>query len=143
YSLPTLLMGWFIGNIAKKYGKNKTTYISFLLGSIVLTTFAFVGKNPFALFTAVLVFSTFLSITLTTSHSIFTEKINETPKEENVLEAWADLGGNFGYIVGPTAAGFLADRVGNLESFSVLGVIGIVCSIFLIFPILFSKKNFE
>ncbi|MBX4206153.1 MFS transporter, partial [Candidatus Microgenomates bacterium] len=69
YSLPTLLMGWFIGNIAKKYGKNKTTYISFLLGSIVLTTFAFVGKNPFALFAAVLVFSTFLSITLTTSHS--------------------------------------------------------------------------
>jgi MFS family permease len=132
YSLPTLLMGWFVGDIAAKYGKSKTTFISFLLASVVLTTFAFIGKSPIALFMGVLLFSTFISVTFTTSKSIFSEKINENPKEENVLEAWVDLGANFGYIVGPAAAGILADKVGNLESFSVLGVIGIICSLFLL-----------
>jgi cyanate permease len=63
---------------------------------------------------------------------LFTQVIFEKPQKEQEIEALSGLAVNAGYIIGPVSAGFLADKLGNLESFTVLGIVGVVATLLLI-----------
>lgn len=132
YSLPTLLIGWFVGDISKKFGQTKTAFYAFLFGSLALIPFAFIGKFPVLLFCIVLISSAFVAISLSTVKAIYSDLILMKPHKESEIGAWSDLGTNFGFIIGPLAAGILSDKLGNIESFSVFGVIGAMVSVILI-----------
>ncbi len=52
--------------------------------------------------------------------------ISEAPKMQKEIEALEDFSGNIGYFIGPIVAGFLADRVGNGVTFTILGISGVL-----------------
>lgn len=132
YSFPTLVVGWFVGGIAKKYGNYKTAYYSFLAGSALLLVFWFLNTSPVILFLLVLFSSALTSISLSASKGVFSKAIIDHPHKENEIQGLSDISLNIGYVIGPVSAGFLADRIGNLQSFTVLGVIGILASLYLL-----------
>ncbi len=131
YELPALMGGWIVGKVAKKYGKKRTAFLSFLLGSILLATL-FVFANPVAIMGIIFISSFFISLSWPSIDGAYADYISESTMHEKEIEGLEDFATNIGYIIGPMAAGILADTFGNLQAFSFLGVMGIICSILLL-----------
>ncbi len=133
YSLPVLTLGWLTGEIDKKFGKSKAIYLSLFLGSLILLLFKLFENNPFVLIGLVFATASFSAIAIIIAKGAYSNLISQKPEQESALEALGDMSVNVGYVIGPVSAGFLADKAGNMESFVVLGVVGILFSIFLMF----------
>ncbi len=130
YELPSLLVGWFIGSITLKFGKKRSGFFSFILGSLLLSTFPFM---PSSLTILLIVFlsSFFISISWPAINGAYADYISEARQYEGEIEALDDTFTNLGYIIGPISAGFLADKLGNQNSFTVLGIFGAAIAFFL------------
>ncbi len=131
YTLPALVLGFFVGSIVEKFGKKKSLYIPAIFGFLILVAIPF--TQSLLLISLIIFISSLLTtISLTTIRGIYSDLIHEVPKEETDIEALGDFSTNIGYVLGPMTAGFLADKVGNGQSFAVLGVVGfvIVCILY-------------
>jgi len=131
YLLPSLVLGWFIGEITQRFGKKRTALFSFLVGSAIISTLALIS-NPFVLLGVVFLASTFLSMCLPAISSAFTDYISETTYLQKEIQSMADLFYNAGWAIGPMIAGFLADTFGNKQSFSILGIFSVCVTLILI-----------
>jgi len=123
YELPPLLIGWFIGSITIKFGKKRTAYFSFMIGSLILISFAFIQSFPILLI-AIFLSSLFISAAWPSLSGTYVDYICEARNQEEEIEALDDFFCNLGCIIGPVSAGILADQFGNQNSFAVLGLIG-------------------
>lgn len=130
YTLPALILGWFVGSLVDRFGKRKAMFIPFLLGLLTLIAVPFIES---LLLVSIVVFisSMLTTISLITIRSLYTDFIHEVPKKETDIEALGDFSTNVGYVIGPMAAGFLADKVGNAQSFAFLGVFGFIAVVLL------------
>ena len=63
----------------------------------------------------------------------YADYVSETRYIETEIESQADFATNFGYVIGPIMAGYLADTIGNIPAFAAIGVIGVVLSLILLF----------
>jgi len=131
YSLPTLLIGWFVGSVTLRFGKKRTAFFSFLLGSLALSTLV-LANNFWLLLVIVFVASSLSAMAWPAINGVYTDYISEAHKLEKEIEGLSDMAANLGYIIGPVLAGFLADRVGNAGTFSVLGLVGVIIALVLI-----------
>ena len=131
YTLPTLLVGWWVGGVTKKFGKKRTSFISLLLGSLVLSLINFV-KHPLGVIGIVFTASLAFSLAWPALKAAFADYIKETGKYEKEIEGLEDFYTNLGFIIGPILSGFLADRVGNQMTFSLLGLLGVLLALVLI-----------
>lgn len=127
YYLPVLVVTWIAGTLSSKYGKKRTAYIFMILGSLVLTTIG-IFSNPIIIIAIVFIFASFSGIAWPSIKGASADYISETPKYEKEIEGLTDLANNIGYIIGPIIAGILADKIGNIQSFSVLGIAGVIVS---------------
>ncbi len=116
YTLPFLFVGWFIGSITKKYGKKRTAFTGFLIGSFILAFF-FLLHSPLLILSDVFLASFFVGLTLPAINGAYADYISESSRVEKEIEALSDFFTNMGYVVGPIIAGFLADRIGYLNTF--------------------------
>jgi len=132
YTLPALLVGWFVGPISQRFGKKRTAFFSFLTCSVLLSTL-FIWKSPFVILTIVFISSIIGSLAWPAIKGAFVDYITESYQYEKEIEGLCDFFTNLGYVFGPTLAGFLADKSGIGGAFSILGVIGIITTVFLIF----------
>ena len=130
YFLPPLIMGGLVGRITKKFGEKKTALFGLLIGALILSTFLFF-KKPLLMVLIVLAASCFLCVMSPVIQSIYAHCIHETPRFKKEVQELGDFFWNCGYIIGPVAAGVIADNLGNSEAFSVLGVIGVFFAILL------------
>ncbi len=137
YSLPALIAGWFVGYLANKYGKKKTAYVSLLIGSLILSGFLFVD-DPILLIAIVFFASFFIKMTHPVMNSSVTDYVNDAPEVEVEIEGLEDFSTNIGYIIGPIAAGLLADLFGMQSAFGILGIVGVVIAVGLL---LFAPKH--
>ncbi|MFA5871362.1 MAG: MFS transporter [Parcubacteria group bacterium] len=137
YSIPTLMVGWFVGSLTRKMGKKKTAYLGLLIGSLALVGFSF-GSGPIIPIVITFIAAFFLDFAFPAINGAYADYINETPVVEGEIESLEDFFNNIGYIVGPIIAGLLADLVGFSEAFSVLGLAGALLSIILL---VFSTKS--
>lgn len=137
YSLPALLAGWFVGSVTKKYGKKRTAYVSLLIGSLILSGFAFVN-SPILLVAIVFSAAFFIKMTHPVMNSSITDYVNDAPQVEVEIEGLEDFSTNVGYIIGPIAAGIMADIFGMQAAFSLLGLVGVVIAIGLL---MFAPKH--
>ena len=128
YLLPPLFTGWIVGRISGKFGKKRTAFLFFLLGSLTIFPL-FIITNPYILIATIFVASVFFAISLPAINGAYADYISESKSLEKEIEGLEDFATNIGYTVGPMLAGFLADRVGNLQSFTVFAVFGICMSI--------------
>lgn len=131
YLLPPLLTGWFIGPIAKKFGKKNAAFYTFLVGSIFLLLIS-LTKNAPLLICLVFASSFFVSFSFPSIQGAFSDYISETETVESEIEALVDFAVNMGYVIGPMLAGFIASIAGNLTAFSILGILGIFFTVVVI-----------
>jgi len=131
YSLPALIGGWFVGSLTNRYGKKRTAYVSLLIGSLILSTFSF-ADNPVMLIVVVFTASFFIKITHPVMNSSIADYINDAPQVEVEIEGLEDFSTNVGYIIGPIAAGILADLFGMQAAFGILGLIGAILAVLLL-----------
>ena len=133
YLLPSLLVGWLVGDLTKKFGKKKSAFLALLLGSIILTFINFLNQ-PILIILDVFLASTFFAISWPAISAAFTDYISETRSYEKEITGLQDFYTNIGYVIGPLCAGFLAEFIGNSGAFFILGLAGIlVATLLLIF----------
>jgi MFS family permease len=131
YVLPGLFTGWFVGRVTNRFGKKRTALYAFLAGSAVLTLFSFATHPTLALIIVGLA-SFFLSFALPSINGALADYISESKEYEKEIQALSDFFYNIGWIIGPVAGGYLADKVGNIQTFSLLGLFGVVVSVILL-----------
>ncbi|PIR43925.1 hypothetical protein COV24_00155 [candidate division WWE3 bacterium CG10_big_fil_rev_8_21_14_0_10_32_10] len=131
YVLPPLLVGWFIGDITKRFGKKRTSYIALFFGSIILITLGFI-QNPIVIIFTVFIASLILSISWPSINGAYADYISETPNAEKEIQGLQDFFVNLGYVIGPISAGFLAEKLHYLQVFSIIGFFGILISVILL-----------
>ncbi len=131
YTLPIIITGWFIGPLTKKFGKKRTALYSFLIGSLIISSLSFI-HSPALFIIVVFIASTFLALTLPAVNGANTDYIIETSQREKEIQGLADFFYNLGWVIGPIAAGILADMVGNAQSFTLLGIVCAIITLVLI-----------
>lgn len=131
YELPPLLVGWFVGSATNVFGKKRTAFLSFGVGCLLLASIPLFA-NAYILLGIVFVASLFFGLSLPSINGAYGDYIKETSKYEKEIEGLEDFSTNIGYIIGPIMAGFLADRVGNMQAFSVFAVVGIIAALVLL-----------
>lgn len=131
YVLPIIITGLCIGPLTKKFGKKKTALYSFLIGSVLISTLPYT-QNPSLFIATIFSASIFFAITLPAIHGANSDYIAETAPREKEIQGLADLFYNLGWTVGPIGAGILADLVGNVHSFTFLGITCAVITLVLI-----------
>lgn len=132
YTLPVLITGWTVSKLTKKFGKRKIAFVSTALASLFLFPLA-KTQNPYLILVFILLSSFIGSLAWPAIKGSFADYITEDFKYEKEIEGLGDFATNFGYILGPLLAGILSDKLGNSNTLAVLGAIGAVISIFLLF----------
>lgn len=131
YSLPALIVGWFMGTLTKRFGKKRTAFVGLLIGSLILSSFFYL-PHPILSIAIVFIASFFISIALPAINAAYADYISEATAVEEEIESLEDFAFNIGYVLGPISAGVLADVVGIKSAFSVLGVLGAMLAVFLL-----------
>lgn len=131
YSLPSVLVGWFVGRFTRHLGKKRTSFVSFFLGSILLSLLFFV-HTVMSVIILVFLSSLLISLGWPSIKAAYADYISETTEAEKEIEGLEDFFTNIGYVVGPVLAGYLADHVGNINTFAVIGVAGMMVAVLLI-----------
>lgn len=131
YSLPPLLLGWFVGRITRKFGKKKTAIFGLLIGSAILCSISFL-QNPIMIIIFTFFASCFLGIALPSINGAYADYISEASYVEGEIEALEDFSFNLGYIIGPLSAGIISDILGITSAFTVLGAAGFVVALILL-----------
>jgi len=130
YSLPALLVGWFVGTFTHRFGKKRTASLTLLVGSLILTLIYF-AHSPISIIATIFCASLFISMSWPAINGAYADYISETEIYEKEIAGLEDFYTNVGYVIGPMAAGFLADRLGNNGTFTFLGACGIVLAFYL------------
>lgn len=135
YTLPVLLVNWFVNPITNKFGKKKTAYISFLLGCVLLIPIGFI-KEPLLIICLTFISSLFNSLAWPAIDGAYADYISESRSYQKEIISLTDFTCNLGYIIGPITAGLMADLIGNQNVFMALGVgsVFVVLMLILITP---------
>lgn len=139
YALPPLLVGWIVGSFTRRHGKKRTSFISLFYGSVFLIFFSLID-NPYVLMLDVFAASFFMSMAYPAINGAYADYISETDEYEKEIESLEDFYTNLGYVVGPMMAGFMADQLGDGNTFSLLGFLGATIALVLI---LITPKNID
>lgn len=131
YEIPPMLTGVLVGSIANRFGKKKTAFASLIVGCLLLVYMS-LFSNFFVITGIVFVASCFIAISWPSIDGAYADYISEAMKYEKEIAGIEDFATNFGYIIGPMVAGFLADKVGNIPSFAFLGFAGVVVGLVLL-----------
>lgn len=131
YTFPGLIVGWLVSFATKRFGKKKTAFTSLFFGSLLLSTLVF-AKDYYVALALVFISSVFLSLALPAVNGVYADLIQEQSKYEEEIEVLTDFYTNLGYILGPMAAGYMADVFGNAASISGVGIFGVLVALLLI-----------
>jgi len=125
YTVPPLIFGFLVSSVNRKLGKKRTAHLCCFTAGVLLASF-FLIHNPYYILFATLCASICMAFSIPSLNAAYADYVTESPKVEKEIEALQDFFTNIGYIIGPILAGFLADKVGNILSFSYLGVAGMI-----------------
>ena len=124
YYLPPLFMGGLVGLVASRFGEKNTALFGLLIGAALLSLISFFS-SPLAVVFIVFASACFTSMLLPIVQGTYARLIRKSPSQKKEIQELGDFASNFGYIIGPVAAGMIADALGNAAAFSVLGIAGI------------------
>ncbi len=131
YLLPSILTGWFVGRITKKFGQKRTAYIAFIMSAVLMGLIGFM-KSPIVLLATVFLSSMINSIAWPAIKGAYADYICEAQAVETEIEGLGDFALNIGYVLGPILAGLLAGLFGNSYSFSILGGFSVLVTVILL-----------
>jgi MFS family permease len=130
-----LIFGWLVGPAVKVLGKRNSVIFCFLAGSLLLSLFS-LFSNLYFLIALIFVSSGLVTIAWSSINGIFSDYLSESVVLDGEIEGLADFFTNLGYIIGPALAGFLAEKVGSGNAFTVIGLLGFSATllVFLFLP---------
>lgn len=133
YSLPMFFMGFFAKRVAMPFGKKKAAFVTALIGSIFLILVGFTTDyGLISLF--VFIFACFFAIASPEIKGVFADYDSRMNRSRNSLIGLESGIYSAGYVIGPIVCGFLTDKFGLRETFSIIGIgmilIIILCLIF-------------
>ena len=131
YTLPTLIVGWFVGSLTKHFGKKRTAFLGLFIGSLILSSFFYLPSPIIAIF-VIFISSCFISMALPAINAAYADYISDAPQVEGEIEGLEDFAFNVGYVIGPISAGVLADILGLKVAFSILGLFGAILALILL-----------
>lgn len=131
YTLPPLLVGWFVGRIAKRYGKKKTAITALFIGSLLLMLVGSVS-SPAILLSLIFCASFCFALAWPTINSAYADDIASAPHYGREIETVEDWFTNVGDALGPILAGYAAQFFGTGQAFTILGIIGTIASLILL-----------
>lgn len=141
YQLPIILVGWFIGSFTSRFGKKRTAFLAFGAGSAVLTLVGLLS-SPWLVLVTVFIASTFFAIAWPSINGAYADYLAESPSIRGDIEGVEDFFSNSGYVIGPLFAGFASEVIGNLQTFTALGIFGLICT-FILMRLTPRKINLE
>lgn len=122
YSLPALIMHLAISKLGRPVGKKYTAYLACIFAGILLFCFRFVS-DPLIIIYLVFSSSLFLAVAVPEILATFEDYVSELGPHGNEMVGLQSSAVSLGYIVGPITSGYLATKIGNLYTFSLLGLI--------------------
>lgn len=125
YMASTLITGFFVGKITKRFGQKKTAFASFTLGAILVATFGFI-QSPWVILAILAVASLISSLAWPASSGALSDYMAESPKFDREIAGISDFTVNIGYFVGPILAGIIMEFFGTGYTFT---IVGITCAI--------------
>ena len=130
YTLSPLLLGWFVGKIAEKFGKKNTALIALFLGSLMLILIGFVSVKYLAI-AVIFCVSFFWALVWPTMNAAYADKILSEPDFGEEIETIDDWFMNMGDMLGPIVGGYAAQFFGIANSFVVVGIFGVLAALIL------------
>lgn len=131
FALPPVLIGYFVGDVVKRFGSGHTAKAAIGISSLI---FFFIGlvSSPLLLIVMIFFASFFLALGIPSVNSIYTGYINKAGHHRKETETIQDFFTNVGCTTGPIIGGYAAECFGLSHAFSALGVLGICVFIFLL-----------
>lgn len=130
YTLPPLLVGWFVGTFVLRYGKKNTAIGGLLCGSLFVTLIGFISV-PAVLIAIIFCTSFCFALAWPTINAAYADYILSDSKFSKEIEAVEDWFTNFGDMLGPILGGYAAQFLGNAHAFSAIGVFGTIAALLL------------
>lgn len=127
YTLPPLLVGWFVGGFANRFGKKRIALIALLFGSVLLIGIGMMDSAPLLL-TTIFCISFCFAFVWPTIGAAYADDITDRSRYHESIETIDDLFTNVGDTVGPILGGFSAQFLGIPHTFIVLGIFGTIAA---------------
>jgi len=138
YTIPPLIVGWFIGNVVKKLRMKTVALGSLFIGSFALI-FLSILTTTISLVITIFFVSIFFSLIWPTIDGAFETSIAESPEYHEEIETIGDWFTNIGDTLGPILGGYAAQFFGIKNSFLVMGIFGALTALILM---KYTPKNF-
>ncbi len=130
YSVPGIFLGFFVGGLAKPFGKKRLSYLAGGIAGVGLMSIMF-ASNPFAILWWVFFASVGLGLLHPALSAVFEDFVARSKEFGTDLVGLAAMSGSFAYIIGPLINGFLTDVVGEKAVFGIWGAVIFFYSILL------------
>lgn len=121
YMFLALIVTLVLLPMKKMFDKKKKAFILFLAGSLSISVLFFIRDNILMLF-GIFFASGFFGLAVPILDGAYADYIDEMSAVEKEIEGLRDFFTNLGYVIGPVAAGVLADRFGYISTFSLVGM---------------------
>jgi diacylglycerol kinase len=122
YYFPTLFAGFIATKITPKLGKKHTAFICGIFMGLSLAAIGIVTKVEIVVL-LVLCMSFFLSIVIPALNSTYEDYIHRLGHTSEDMIGLQNSAGSLSYILGPIAAGAIANIVGIQPTFAILGIV--------------------
>ncbi|HSX24996.1 MAG TPA: MFS transporter [Candidatus Andersenbacteria bacterium] len=130
YTIPPLLVGWFVGQFANRFNKKRTALTSLLIGSLLLLIIGVLTIKALILIT-IFCISFCFAFVWPTINAAYADDITDRSIYHELLETIDDLFTNIGDTVGPILGGYAAQFLGIQHTFIVIGVFGTIAALVL------------
>lgn len=133
YSIPGIIVSFFIVSLSKPWGKKRLSYIGGILAGLGLFALGFSELGV-----QVLLFGFIAAIGLGLQHpallAVFEDYVVRSKQFGTDIVGLTAMSGSFAYIVGPILNGMMADRWGNQAVFGIWGTVMLLfsCCLFVI-----------
>lgn len=132
YQFPAIVMGFLVAGWGIYKGKKILSEKMLIIAGAFLIAIAFSGSIVWQL-TVVILSSVFLSISYPLLEGVYTDILVRMGKEKKEMIGLTSSIVNIAYVVWPPIAGFLAMKVGERMTFSLVGAMTVVVAVILLF----------
>lgn len=139
YMTPSLFIGILTSRVSKPLGKKRAAFISGLFAGIALALFYFIQNIILLLFTTFIA-GMFLAIAFPEVSATFEDYVDRLGINGNDMIGLQSSAISLAYILGPILNGYLSMYIGNKNTFSVMGGLLIIVSIFSLLTVPFKIK---
>lgn len=131
YVMPSIFVGFMVARLGITKGKKKLSEIFMLLTGIFMIALGS-SHSVYLLVLFALMVGIATSITWPLLNAVYSDVAHRMGREQKHMSGISSSTGNLSYIVGPIVTGFLASRIGEIDTLKYVGVYVFLVSLFLL-----------